>query len=32
MGMRGRKQGADPAEIEAIYRARFVDFRRVATP
>jgi RNA polymerase sigma-70 factor, ECF subfamily len=31
MGVRGRNQGADPAEIEAIYRARLVDFRRVAT-
>lgn len=30
MGVRRRKQGADPAEIEAVYRARLVDFRRVA--
>jgi RNA polymerase sigma factor (sigma-70 family) len=26
----GVKRGADPAEIEAIYRARLADFRRVA--
>jgi RNA polymerase sigma factor (sigma-70 family) len=29
--MRRRNPGADPAEIEAVYRARLVDFRRVAT-
>jgi RNA polymerase sigma-70 factor, ECF subfamily len=27
----GVSRGADPAEIEAIYRARLADFRRVAT-
>ena len=26
-----RNEGADPAEIEAVYRARLGDFRRVAT-
>ena len=31
MGVTRRKEGADPAEIEAIYRARLADFRRVAT-
>jgi RNA polymerase sigma factor (sigma-70 family) len=31
MDMRRRNQGAEPAEIEAVYRARVADFRRVAT-
>ena len=31
MGVTRRNEGADPAEIEAIYRARLADFRRVAT-
>jgi RNA polymerase sigma-70 factor, ECF subfamily len=31
MGVIRRKQGADPDEIEAVYRARLADFRRVAT-
>jgi RNA polymerase sigma factor (sigma-70 family) len=30
MGVVRRNEGADPAEIEAIYRARLADFRRVA--
>jgi RNA polymerase sigma-70 factor, ECF subfamily len=30
MGVNRRKEGADPAEIEAIYRARLAEFRRVA--
>jgi RNA polymerase sigma factor (sigma-70 family) len=30
MGVIRRNEGADPAEIEAIYRARLADFRRVA--
>jgi RNA polymerase sigma factor (sigma-70 family) len=30
MGVIRRKEGADPAEIETIYRARLSDFRRVA--
>jgi RNA polymerase sigma factor (sigma-70 family) len=30
MGVIRRKEGADPAEIEAIYRTRLADFRRVA--
>jgi RNA polymerase sigma-70 factor (ECF subfamily) len=30
MGVIRRKEGADPAEIEAIYRVRLADFRRVA--
>jgi RNA polymerase sigma-70 factor (ECF subfamily) len=29
MGVIRRNEGADPAEIEAIYRARLADFRRV---
>ncbi|MEK6274023.1 MAG: RNA polymerase sigma factor [Actinomycetota bacterium] len=28
--MRGRRIGADPAQIESIYRTRLADFRRVA--
>lgn len=31
MGVIRHKAGAEPAEIEAIYRARLADFRRVAT-
>jgi len=31
MGVTRRNEGADPAEIEALYRARLADFRRVAT-
>ena len=31
MGVTRRNEGADPAQIEAIYRARLADFRRVAT-
>ena len=30
MGVIRRNEGADPAEVEAIYRARLADFRRVA--
>jgi RNA polymerase sigma factor (sigma-70 family) len=30
MGVIRGKEGADPAQIEAIYRARLADFRRVA--